>query len=387
MNTINNKQRDIVHILGGLAIGGIETWLINIFRSNQSLRDRAVILITGKKYSKKEGYYKEIISMGIPVFHIPFSALGLHFLFHVTRLFKKLKPAFVHSHMNFISGWYMLSAAIAKVPIRISHYHSTYPVEHKSVIRRLYIFLVRLLETMFSSHIIGCSKDALSSFPKRVFRKREIVLHCSIYLDSFNKKSIELKKRFEFGLPGSSIVLGHIGRFTHVKNHLFLLKIFKEYKSIHDDSYLVLIGDGELRNLVQHQAERIGLDKYIIFLHDRSDIPEIMLDVFDVLVFPSLYEGLGLVLIEAQASGIPIIISDVVPAEAIVVDRLAHILSLNDAPSLWAQAISESLHETNTSTSREEAFSLVSSSDFNIKIGNRKLQDFYDESLKSFKEK
>lgn len=373
---ISNQRtsRDIVHIIGGLTRGGIETWLVHLFRENARIRDRSILVLSGKNVNPEDGYYHEIEGFGIPIFNIPFTWTGLFVVIKVTMLLTKIRPSVLHSHMSYLSGWYMLSGFLSKVPLKISHYHISYPKEHDNFLGRVYIRLTRILETLFSNLILGSSSLALHSYPKRYKKKQEMILFCSIDLERFKKPIDRIAKRIDLSVPSSAIVLGHIGRFTSQKNQGFVLDIFSEFMKICPDSMLVFIGDGELRTTVRKKAHRMGLKERTVFLRDRSDVAEILKGVIDVFVFPSLYEGLGLALVEAQAAGKPVVYSNTVPVEAKLVGRLVYVLSLQDSPRKWAETIS---HAYENRVQDQEVFPIVYNSDFNIKIGHRKLEEIY----------
>lgn len=153
------------------------------------------------------------------------------------------------------------------------------------------------------------------------------------------KNVIESKTeiRKSLNIPNEAFVVGHVGRFSAVKNHTFLADIFSEVCKRKSNAFLLLIGAGELKQEVENKLNVLGLkNKYLILSH-RSDIPQLM-RAMDVFVFPSLYEGLGIVLIEAQVSGIKCIVSDTVPKEALKTD-LAIPLSLNKSAAEWCDAV------------------------------------------------
>ncbi len=140
------------------------------------------------------------------------------------------------------------------------------------------------------------------------------------------------RKRFELGLQ-DYFVVGHIGRFHPQKNHKFLLEIFKCIKEKQEKSKLVLVGDGPLRSQIENQIQKLGIEDSVMLLGSRSDVPEI-LQAMDVLVFPSLYEGLPGVVLEAQAAGLPCIVSDTV-TEEVAITNLVKYLSLKREPYYW----------------------------------------------------
>lgn len=169
-------------------------------------------------------------------------------------------------------------------------------------------------------------------------RKADVhMLHNAIDSDVFKyDESARLKIREEFGIDGGMTVVGHIGRFMTQKNHGFLLEIFAEYLKSNPDSVLMLVGKGELEEQIRKKAEELGITDKIIFTGVRSDIPQI-LSAMDIFVFPSLYEGMPNTVIEAQATGLPCLISDTVTREADITGLVKY-LPLGNVDA-WVDAI------------------------------------------------
>jgi glycosyltransferase involved in cell wall biosynthesis len=145
--------------------------------------------------------------------------------------------------------------------------------------------------------------------------------------------------RKSLGIPENAFVVGHVGRFHEQKNHEFLVQIADEAIKRCPDTHFLLVGDGDLRGGIASEFERRGLDRHVTFVPDTLSVPKFMLSAMDCFVFPSRYEGLGLVAVEAQAAGLPCVLSDRVPSEAVVDEKLVKVLQLEDSPALWADAI------------------------------------------------
>ena len=159
-------------------------------------------------------------------------------------------------------------------------------------------------------------------------------------IDFSKYKSIKLSKkeiRKEIGIPADCYLIGHVGRFSEEKNHQFILKVFKDCLNVNSKAYLLLIGNGPLESKIKQQAKKLGIEDKIIFLSHRTDVP-FLLNAMDCFVFPSVYEGLGMAVIEAQLAGLKVVMSDTVPKEACLSRNLI-IRSLNDSVELWVQSI------------------------------------------------
>jgi glycosyltransferase involved in cell wall biosynthesis len=163
------------------------------------------------------------------------------------------------------------------------------------------------------------------------------VLNNAVNVDEFTyDESARTAVRDEIG-AGSRLVLGHIGRFNKQKNHSFLLDIFHEVHKKHPDSMLVMAGDGNLRPALEKKVDQLGLSSAVKFLGIRGDIARLMQGM-DLFLFPSLFEGLPVVLIEAQAAGLTCVVSDAITREADVTGRITF-LPLRQSPGVWADQI------------------------------------------------
>ena len=184
------------------------------------------------------------------------------------------------------------------------------------------------------------------------------------------------EKRQELGIDNETFVVGHVGRFADVKNHLFLLDVFKEISLRRPAAEMLLVGDGELRSTVEEKTAALGLQNRVIFTGDRSDVNELMM-AMDVFVFPSKYEGLPVTLVEAQCSGLPCIISDTIPSDSILIKELIRIRSLQDPASAWADV---ALHCRNED--RIVCADKVKEAGFDIEESAKWLEEFYLEKAK-----
>ena len=170
-------------------------------------------------------------------------------------------------------------------------------------------------------------------------------------------------------------MIGHVGRFMNPKNHTFIIDIFNQFHKDHPNSYLMLVGEGELKTSIQDKVRTLGLEDYVIFTGLRSDVNE-LLQAMDVFLFPSLYEGLPVSIIEAQAAGLPCLISDKVPIECKKTD-LVYQLSLEDSVNIWADKIHELSHII-----RKDTYEEIKQSGFDIVENAKWLENFYIELYK-----
>ncbi|MGG4167727.1 glycosyltransferase family 1 protein [Rossellomorea vietnamensis] len=324
----------ILHVVGAMNRAGTETMLMNLYRNV----DHHKIQFDFVSYSEEEAHYDhEIIELGGKV--IKLSQTG-----SIKELYQAIKQngpyEAVHSHTLFHCGIASTAAYLAGVKIRISHAHTTLD-KADNWIRKVYIASMRRMIDTFSTHLLACSKEA----GEYLFGGEAV--HRSNY--SYFPNVIEFEKlltspqslvsqfKIEEGL-GKSIVIGHIGRFIPAKNHDFLLDVMKSLIKRNPNYKLLLVGEGDLKNHIEKRIENEGINESIRLVGIREDIGT-MLHSMDVFVFPSLYEGLGLVLLEAQASGLPCIVSEAIQPEADLQLGLVTQLPLRDGPEVWAEAI------------------------------------------------
>ncbi len=321
----------ILHVVGAMNRAGTETMLMNIYRNI----DRREIQFDFVSYSRHDAHYdQEIREMGGKVITLAKTS-SIKALYNVIKRHGPYHA--VHGHTLFHCGITSIAALLAGVKIRISHAHTTLDDSH-SLSRKLYITFMRGTINTFSTNLLACSNgagDYLFGKRGRMKMKYDYFPNVIEYANFLHTPQAEIAKfKAKEGLE-NSIVIGHIGRFIEAKNHAFLLDMMKFLVQKNPTVTLLLVGDGDLREQVEATAKKEGIQKNIRFVGIRNDITT-MLHCMDVFVFPSLYEGLGLVLLEAQASGIPCIVSGAIQPEADVNIGLVTKLSLNDGPNVWA---------------------------------------------------
>lgn len=202
------------------------------------------------------------------------------------------------------------------------------------------------------------------------------ILYNAIDINEYKYSPVIANKlRQEFHLE-NCIVVGHVGRFNPQKNHSFLIDIFSECVQRNSNTKLLLVGDGEGRQKIQDKVRDLGIQDKVIFTGIRSDVNE-LLQAMDVFVFPSLYEGLPVTMVEAQASGVPCIISDHVSKECIVTRGLVTSKRLDESPEQWAKHILQQSRR-----SRENHIEEIRTAGYDISTAAKQLESFYLRSVK-----
>ena len=233
----------------------------------------------------------------------------------------------------------------------------------------------------------ACSEAAgIFLYGKRRMNKGEIfILHNAIDSEKFQFDPIK-RERIKLELKSQDkLVIGHVGRFERQKNHEFLIKVFAEYQKQRNDSVLVLIGDGSLRKKVEMQVRNLGLEESVLFLGQRDDVADLYQGM-DLFILPSRYEGVGVVLLEAQLAGLPCIASDCIPEEASAGQPL--FVSLGDSIKTWTDtlvkktAVTELSGQIEVRLARSVAVQqYLKNSEYSIKESGVVLQNKYQEGF------
>ena len=220
----------------------------------------------------------------------------------------------------------------------------------------------------YATDFFACGEVAGKwAFPGKKFVVMKNAIDTAKYMPNV---SIRSKVRKEFNLENEFLV-GHVGRFAPPKNHTFLLKIFSEFKRIEPSAKLMLVGGGDREPDIIQEAERLGIISDVIFTGVRADVNELM-QAMDVFVLPSLYEGLPVTMVEAQAAGLPCVISDKVPTECAIVDGLVKSVALSDDLSIWVDALQKAKN-----IERKDHTQEISEKGYDIKQAADWLKNYY----------
>lgn len=355
----------VIHVLGGLSRGGTETWFIQAARRLVQMGYELDVLVF---QAKEEGAYaEEARDIGVAIQTIAQPTNLFEFVAKIRGLLDRKGPYdIVHSHIWYASGAVMYAASKANVSGRIVHSRNTDDRHQRSFKRWSYETFMRRLINRFATHAVAITEDAGQSlFGKRHWAAHGIVIPTSIDLTPFKNLSIGRESRHQFSIPSDAFVVGHVGRFVPQKNHEFVVRVFEQLLHKVPNSYLLLIGDGELLGATRTLVHNLGLTNRVMFAGLHHDVPRVMLGAMDLLLFPSKWEGFGRVIVEAQAAGLPCLISDNLPRESDIVPGLVHRLSLKENAESWATAAVES-RNISSSIDKCKALSLVEASPINI---------------------
>lgn len=343
-------MKRVLHVVGGMNLGGTETMLMNLYR--RLYKDIKFDFIS---YYDKEAYYdKEIQSLGGEIIKLeaPNKVGQSKAIRNLIKVIKENKYDVVHSHTLFNSGAAIIAAKIAGVRIRITHSHTNLDNDNR-LIKRVYNSLMRVLIKYNSTNYLACSESAAGYlFGINIIKNKKFVVLPN-YIDYVSIVNCENKStiRDDFNLNEGDILVGHIGRFVEAKNHKFLIDVLYEMIKKNNSIKVILIGEGELRKEAEEKVKGLRLENNIFFLGLRNDINEILKEL-DLFIFPSIYEGLGLVVLEAQAAGIPCLVSKAIQKEADINIGLLTKLELAIGAELWCNTGLQLLGKKETDCSK-----------------------------------
>lgn len=321
----------VAQVVGKMVGGGVEAVVMNYYRHIDRSKVQFDFLVDSDSTLVPR---EEIESLGGRVFDIPPYQHVIEYQRELQRLFKQEGWVIVHSHINALSVFPLCAAKKAGVPVRIAHSHSS--SGKGEYIKNAMKSILKTQANRYPNYRFACSKHAGEwLFGKNVNFE---VIYNAIDLSHFLfDVRARVQLRAELGLNDGQFVIGHVGRFTAQKNHRFLIDVFSQVAKRRDDAVLLLVGSGNDLELIKSLvSERRLLDR-VKFLGQRADVNRLY-SAFDAFVLPSLYEGLGIVGVEAQIAGLPCLFSDAITRE-VDVTRSSEFLSIDSCES-WIKELS-----------------------------------------------
>lgn len=344
----------VLHVVGTLEYGGTESFIMNMYRKI----DRSTVQFDFLVLNKNEyPYIQEIKELGGNIYFGKYPNYKKLYSSIITNLkvLKKNKYEVIHCHINIMNAWLVLLGKLAHIPIRISHSHGVYGKEG-NFIKRIIHSVESIMIKCFSTDYLSCSAEAgYYLYGTRFFQKKGMVINNGIEVEKFiSKTQSGISLRNEFNIPEDcSIIIGNISRFDSIKNQLFLIDIFNIIVKKEPNAVLVLGGvDGGLLEECKKKVLRLKLSEKVRFIGKRNDMAEV-LNLIDIFILPSLHEGLGMVLLEAQASNCYCVASANCPVTSDMGLGMIDFYPLWKSPSEWATFIMDNYHNCKKNENRK----------------------------------
>lgn len=359
----------ILHVIGAMDRGGAETMIMNFYREI----DREKIHFDFLVHETREcDYDKEIRELGGSIYSVPRYKIYNYFFYK-----KAIKDFFykhhdydiIHGHICSCVNIYFKEAKRYGIKT-IAHSHaSDFGISLYTLFTKFVSFRTRYIADFF----LGCSHQAgIDHYGERIVDSpRFSILNNGIKTElyKYNQNERErIRKKLEID---EKIVIGHVGRFTYAKNHKFIIDIFKEIQKMNKNTVLLLFGRGELERQIRELVIKNNLDRQVFFMGVVEDIYN-YLNALDLFLFPSRFEGLGIALIEAQASGLPCVVNECLPQEAVLSNDV-HEMSLDESAREWGEACLNFIGTTN----RSDLNALVKEKGYDISSETRRLERIY----------
>lgn len=365
---MNQEPIRVLNLFTIMNRGGAETMVMNYYRNI----DRSKVQFDFLVHREEIGAYEEEIkALGGRIYRMP-PIYPQNFVKYKKEIrnFLKKHPEYkiIHSHMSELGYFVFKEAKKQGVHVRICHAHnSPHGWDLKMIMRNYFKYMMR----PYITHMFMCGIESGEWLFDKKNKDKFIQLNNAIDAEQYvYDENIEKEVRTELGIK-DEFVVGHVGRFNKQKNHEKLIDIFYEITNITNNSKLILIGDGSLKQSMISKVESLNLQDKVMFLGTRSDVNRIM-QTFDIYLFPSLFEGLSVSMVEAQAAGLQCFISSSIPKECIITDNVVT-FDLN-----WnASKIAKMIVDLHSNYKRTNTYDQIVKAGFDIKSNAKKLEDFY----------
>lgn len=370
----------IINIVENLDKGAVENWLVNAFLESRKIKPDwkwTFYCILGRR-----GRLDTIVEeAGGTIIYSPYTVSNkIPFLKNLRHTLKKGKYDIIHSHHDFLSGFYLIASIGIPFKKRILHIHNTdkaLPVGN-SFLHNLLLKPLKKIAIHFSDIIIGISANTLNDFVAgvNIGKRKKQLLYYGVRM---SPPKDDYFLRDELGIPSDAMIMLFVGRMNEQKNPAFVIEILRELHTNRNDVYAVFVGKGTEEKIVQQKSREYNLESFVHLLGWRNDTAAIMADS-NVFVFPRIEspkEGLGLVVVEAQVAGLPMILSYGIVEDAIEIKELAHFISLNDNSREWALKVLEILNAPPV-ISRVDAYTIMKQSKFDLTKATGNLLSLYE---------
>lgn len=357
----------VLQVVTHMERGGLESMIMNYYRHIDREKVQFDFLVHRQE---RAAFDDKIESLGGRIYRLPRLVPWSKNYLSALNCFFDEHPEYnvVHVHQDCLSSVILKVAAQHNVPVRIAHSHNAN--QDKNLKYPIKLWYRRSIP-QYATNLFACGKNAggwmFSGAPYQIINN---AIDAAAYTYDPEKR-IEMRQKLDLR---DELIIGHVGRFNPQKNHPFLLDIFTALLKKEPNAVLLLVGGGEDMPKIQAEAQVLGIAKHVRFLGVRGDVADLM-QAMDVFVFPSLYEGLPVTMVEAQTAGLPCLISDKVPPECIITEGLVDTLPLSAGAETWSEKLLEK-----RDTPRTDRRAEIAAHGFDITAEAVKLQEFYLEA-------
>lgn len=353
--------------------GGVESVIMNYYRNIDKNKFNFDFLCN----TEKVAYEQEINNLGGKIYKVTARSISLK------KYRKELKDFFENHHKEYSTIWvnvcslanidYLKYAKKYGIKYRIIHAHNSKNMDSK--IRGILHRINKKFIAKYATDFWTCSEEAGKWFynKKIMLSNKYLLINNAIDIEKFKYNGIIRERKRRILKLENNLVIGHIGRFHFQKNHNFLIEIFNEIVKQNNSARLLLIGTGTMENQIKTKVKDMNLENKVLFLGEIDNVNEII-QAMDIFLFPSLFEGLALSLIEVQTAGIPILASENAIPKNINMFENCKLLSLQENAKIWADTVLN-MNKKNRS---QENIEIIKKNGFDIKIETNKIEKYFE---------
>lgn len=365
-------MKRVLHIVGTMNRAGAETMIMNLYR----VIDRTQIQFDFLYFTTKHcDFDNEITELGGEIYRIK-KTNPISRMYATKKLLSDKKHwQIIHAHTLFSNAFHIFAAYKAGVKQRVSHSHTINTQFKNRLLKFIYPYLSRIVQRKYATDFVACSLEA----GKFMFKDEKNVQILNNSIDtSFFAETARVNNNYinkEFNIEKDTLILLQLGRLSKAKNHKFTIQIASQLKRKNVKFKMFFAGEGMLLSQLNEQIKTANLMNEIVFLGLRSDVPELLASA-DLMLMPSLYEGFGVVLLEAQATGTPSLISNTIPSDSDVGLNLIHVKSLQESALDWANSIVEITNKT-INVSSEKRLGKLRKAGYDVQKNIKTLKELY----------
>ncbi len=377
----SNKPLKVLLIVGTLETGGIEKLVFDLCRRINRQQFRIEICCV----KRRDGaFLKPLLDSGVPVHYFgDYQKSPVSFFKKYGAFIEKEQFDIIHVNMNHLSALFLRKSWQVGTAVRIAHYHNDFHFLNRFGLKGLTLRILQVFTDKYANKIIGISDVCLESVFGQQWRKRDDIerIYNGIDLDLFTPGNgqVSADLRSKFGIAADSTVIGHIGQFRKQKNHFFIVDLAKQLCCHFDNLVFFLVGDGPLLEQTRIYAKKQGVYEKFVFAGSQDDIPS-LLRMMNFFLFPSLWEGFGLALLEAQATGLPVIVSENISSE-IPLLGLSQKVPLSDIEG-WLDKCNQLILQQKAPCVTQHPFE-ENISEFSIEVWIKKIEKCYKAAYQS----